>query len=152
MPPMLKAAKPVGAATAHVKSSVGHNWLTNGFMVSIKNNLPVPPTPLTNIQSGVKLQTHLLASCSFWWRKCVFTLSKTRLWSVLSMATLCSKERVSAGLVFMSNSSFMAALASPISCGSSSLLIVCSSPSACLASLIFLMLAWAYNISCNLEW
>ena len=54
---------------------------------------------------------------------------------------------------FISNSSFMAALASPISCGSSSsLLILCSSPSACLVSLIFLMLAWACNIFCNLQW
>ena len=73
--------------------------------------------------------------------------------SNVSIATLCSKERVSAGLVFMSNSSLMAALASPISCGSSSsLLILCSSPSACLGSLIFLMLAWGCNIFCNLQW
>ena len=54
IPPVLKAAKPVGAATAHVKSSVGHNWLTNDLMVSIRNNLPVLPTPLKNIRSGAR--------------------------------------------------------------------------------------------------
>ena len=147
IPPTLKAAKPVGAATAHVKLSVGHKWPTNDLIVSIRNDLPVPPTQLTNIWSSVKLQAHLLASCSFWWRKCAFTLLKTRLWSVLSIATLCSKDRVSAGLVFISNSYIMAALASPISCGSSSLLILCSSLSAC-HHWFFLILAWA----CSLQW
>ena len=59
MPPTLKAAKPVGAATAHVKSSDGHRWRTNNLTVSIRKDLPVPPTPLTNIRSGVKYsQTH----------------------------------------------------------------------------------------------
>ena len=86
-------------------------------------------------------------------KKVCLHLVKDKFWSVLSIATLCSKDRVSGWLVFMSNWSFMAALASPTSCGSSSsLLILCSSPSACLASLIFLMLAWACNIFCNLEW
>ena len=68
MPPIFKAAKPFGTATAHAESSVGHKWLTNSLMVLIMKDLPVPPTPLqtTNIQSGVKLQAHCLASYSFW--------------------------------------------------------------------------------------
>ena len=53
IPPTLKAAKPVGAAaaTANVKSSVGQIPAIQALIASIRNDLPVPPTPLTNICS-----------------------------------------------------------------------------------------------------
>ena len=37
----------MGAAMAHVRSSDGHNWSTNALIVSMRNDFPVPPTPLT---------------------------------------------------------------------------------------------------------
>ena len=46
-PPTLKAARPVGAATAHNKSSELHMLISKIFMVSIKKDFPVPPTPLS---------------------------------------------------------------------------------------------------------
>ena len=52
-PPTLKAAKPVGAVMAHVMSLDGHSSHSKALIVSIRNDLPVPPTPLTNILSGL---------------------------------------------------------------------------------------------------
>ena len=46
----------VGAATAHVRLSDGQILATKALIASIRNDLPVPPTPLTNIQSGLKSQ------------------------------------------------------------------------------------------------
>ena len=49
LPPTLKAVKPVGAVIAHVRSSDTHILLIKAFIVSIRNDLPVPTTPLSNI-------------------------------------------------------------------------------------------------------
>ena len=46
-PPTLKAVKPVGAVMAHVMSLLCPH--TKALIISIRNDLPVPPTPLTNI-------------------------------------------------------------------------------------------------------
>ena len=61
-PPTLKAARPVGSATAH-KSLEFHMLVSKIFIVSIMKDFPVPPTQLMNNLSGFRsLHEHLLFS------------------------------------------------------------------------------------------
>ena len=52
IPPTLNAASPVGAVTAHNVVSFRSSQIldTSAQMVLIRNDFPVPPTPLTNFQ------------------------------------------------------------------------------------------------------
>ena len=52
-PPTLKAAKPVGAATTTFTPPSVHTLPSEHFKASIRNDLPVPPTPLTHMESGL---------------------------------------------------------------------------------------------------
>ena len=52
--PTLNAAKPVGATIVH-DHSPGFDFQrlsTNHFIVSMRNDFPVPPTPLINMRRG----------------------------------------------------------------------------------------------------
>ena len=62
MPCMLNAAKPVVAAMVQVKSCDGQGEVTYALIASMRNDLPVPPTPHTNMESGLKAHLHVLFS------------------------------------------------------------------------------------------
>ena len=83
----LQAAKPVGAATPTVTSFDGQMFLTKSLMASIRKHLPVLPTPLTNIWSGLKSHWHSLVSCCFWCWRWLSTVSNTSLWSDVEWCT-----------------------------------------------------------------
>ena len=66
-PPTLNAASPVGAVTAHSVDRVSspHNLDTSAWTVLIRKDLPIPPTPLTNICSGwISVQWHSFSRVS----------------------------------------------------------------------------------------
>ena len=66
MPPTLCAANPVGALIAHVPYELSESLkirVTSRFNTSIRNDFPVPPTPLMNMFSGLRsLHLHSFSS------------------------------------------------------------------------------------------
>ena len=153
-PMILAAAKPVGAVRGHLTSATSQRASVKDFIVWMRKDFPVPPTPLMYICRGlISLHWHLFCSCCSWCRRCDATWSKILLWSALSISTLSSRVKLSTELLLQSMMSFFADLTSPrmsrpLSPSSSLFSLSSSWAFAFLASLIRLRLACALSISC----